>query len=96
MTLKRDDKFEEKLTLDSKNNVRNLVNFNACNGKPENLHFDVLLLSIAYEVAAKKSREMLSLMTLKKDPNFEEKLTFCLKNDMRNLVNFNASCGKSV
>ena len=30
-------------------------------------------------------------MTLKKDPSFDEKLTFCLKNDMRNLVNFNAS-----
>ena len=39
---------------------------------------------------------MLSLMILKKDPNFEEKLTFCLKNDMRNLVDFNASCGKSA
>ena len=25
-------------------------------------------------------------MTLKKDLTFEEKLTFCLKNDMRNLV----------
>ena len=34
-------------------------------------------------------------MTLKKDPNFEEKLTFCLKNDMRNLVNFNMSSEKS-
>ena len=34
-------------------------------------------------------------MTLKSDLNFEEKLTFCLKNDMRNLVNFNASSGKS-
>ena len=31
-------------------------------------------------------------MTLKTDPNIEEKLTFCLKNDMRN---FNASSGKS-
>ena len=28
-------------------------------------------------------------MTLKKDPNSEKKLTFYLKNDMRNLVNFN-------
>ena len=28
MTLKRDEKFEEKLTLGSKKNVRNLVNFN--------------------------------------------------------------------
>ena len=34
-------------------------------------------------------------MTLKKVPKFEEKLTFCLKNDMRNLVNFNPSSGKS-
>ena len=34
-------------------------------------------------------------MALKKDPNFEEKLTFYLKNDMRNLVNFNLSSGKS-
>ena len=25
-------------------------------------------------------------MTLKSDPNFEEKLTFCWKNDMRNLT----------
>ena len=24
-------------------------------------------------------------MTLKRDPNFEEKRTFCLKNDMNNL-----------
>ena len=42
-----------------------------------------------------KSTEKLSLMTLKKDPNFEEKLIFCLKNDIRNLVNFNSSSGKS-
>ena len=34
-------------------------------------------------------------MTLKSDPNFGEKLTFCLKNNMRNLVNFNVSSGKS-
>ena len=34
-------------------------------------------------------------MTLEKCPNFEEKLTFYLKNDMRNLVNFNAGGGKS-
>ena len=34
-------------------------------------------------------------MTLKSDPNFEEKLSFCLKNDMINLLNFKASSGKS-
>ena len=33
-------------------------------------------------------------MILKSDPDFEEKLAFCLKNDVRNLVvNFNASSG---
>ena len=59
--------------------MRNLVNFDVSSGKSENLHFDVLLLLIVYEVLAKKSQEKLSLMTLKRDSNFEEKLTFCLK-----------------
>ena len=36
MTLKSDAKFEEKLTLGSKNDMRNLVNFNASSGKSEN------------------------------------------------------------
>ena len=47
-------KFEEKLTLDSKNDMTNLVNFNVSSGKFESLHFDVLLFSIAYKVSAKK------------------------------------------
>ena len=34
-------------------------------------------------------------MTLKSDANFEEKLTFYLKNDMSNFVNFNLSSEKS-
>ena len=34
-------------------------------------------------------------MILKSDPKFEEKLTFCLKNVMKNLGNFNANDGKS-
>ena len=54
MALKSDAKFEEKLTLGSKNYMRNLVNFNANSGKPENFHFEGLLLSIAYKVSAKK------------------------------------------
>ena len=50
MTLKDDVKFEEKLTLDFKNNIRSLVNFNASSGKSGNLAFDVLLLSKVYYV----------------------------------------------
>ena len=54
MKLKSDAKFEEKLTLGSKNDMRNLVNFKVSSGKSENLHVNVLLLSIAYNVSAKK------------------------------------------
>ena len=64
MTLKSDVKFEEKLTLGSKNDMRNLVNFNASSDKSENLHFDVVLLfSIAYKVLAKKNRGIISYDT---------------------------------
>ena len=93
MTVESDAKFEEKLAFGFKNDMTNLVNFNASRGKSENLHFDVVL-SIAYITFQLKSTEQLSLMTLKSDPNFEEKLIFCLKNDMRNLMNFNSSSGK--
>ena len=54
MTLKSDAKFEEKLTLGSKNDMRNLVNFNASSGKSENLHFDVLLLLKTQYIWSKK------------------------------------------
>ena len=49
---KSDAKFEEKLTLGSKNDMWNLVNFNVSSGKSGTLHFDVLLLPIAYKVSA--------------------------------------------
>ena len=54
MRSKSDAKFNEKLTLNSKKDMRNLLNFNASSGKSENLHFDVLLLLTAYKVSAKK------------------------------------------
>ena len=50
MALKSDAEFEEKLTLGSKNDIKNLVNFNKSSGKSEDLHFDVLLLSKVYAV----------------------------------------------
>ena len=52
MTLKSYAKFEENLTLGSKNDLRNLVSFNASSGKSGSLHFDVLVISIAYKVSA--------------------------------------------
>ena len=44
MTLKSDQNFEKTLIFYLKNYMRNLVNFNASNGKSENLDFDRLLL----------------------------------------------------
>ena len=57
MKLKSDANFEEKLTLDFKKDMKNLVNFNVSSGKSENLQFDVQLLSIAYKVSAKKVKK---------------------------------------
>ena len=57
MTLERDAKFEERRALGFKNDMTNLVNFKASSGKSENLHFDVLLLSIAYKVSAYNTEE---------------------------------------
>ena len=74
--------------------MKNLVNFIVSSGKFESLHFDVLLLSIAYRVSAKKiQRNYFSwhwrvIQTLKK-------IAFSLENDMRNLANFNTSNRKS-
>ena len=54
MILKSGAKFGKKKTRGSKNDMRNLVNLNNSSGKSKNLHFDMLLLSIAYDVSAKK------------------------------------------
>ena len=48
MILKSDAKFEEKLTLGYKSDIRNLVNFNVSSGKSEHLYFVVLLLLKVY------------------------------------------------
>ena len=57
MTLKTDAKFEEKLTLGSKNDMKNLANFIVNSGKSENLHFEVLFLSLAYKFSATKLQQ---------------------------------------
>ena len=56
VTLKIDAKFEEKLTLGSKNDMKKWVNFNATSGKSKNLHLGVLLLLKVYFLEPKKYR----------------------------------------
>ena len=92
MTLKGVAKFKWKLTCGLKNDIRNLVNFHASSRKSVNLHFDGLLFSKAYKDLDEKVQKS---YVSESDAKFEEKLTLGSKNDMRNLVNFNASSGKS-
>ena len=49
MTLKGEADFIGKLTCGLKNDIMNLANFHASRRKPENLHFDRILLSKAYK-----------------------------------------------
>ena len=60
MTLKSDAKFDEKLTLGSKNDMNYLLNFNANSSKSENLkNFDVLLLWKYIMFEQKKGRRIM-------------------------------------
>ena len=64
-------KVEKKLTFGSKNDMRNLVNFDASCGRSEKLHFDVLILSVAYKVSAKNVQKSYIPWHWKKFQNFE-------------------------
>ena len=70
MTLKSDAKFEDTLTLGSKIDMKNLVNFNASSDKSENLRFEVLVLSKEYLLCREK---------LQNDAKFEEGWLMCWK-----------------
>ena len=87
--------FFKKLTGGLKNDMKKLVNFYENIWKSENLHFDGLLLSIAYKVSAKMYKKSYLSLHWRVMQTLKKKLTFCLKNDMTNLVNFNASSRKS-
>ena len=91
MTLKCNAKFKVKLTCGLWNYIRNLVKFQASSRKSENLPFDVLLLLKVYNIWAKKSTEELCVITPKNDAKFEEELACALKNDVKNLANFDAN-----
>ena len=71
------------------------LNFNASTVKSENLQFDVLLLSIANKVSAKKVQKNYLSQHWKMIETLKKKRTFGLINDMKNLVSFNANSGIS-
>ena len=93
-----DAKFEEKLALGFKNDMTNLVNFNASSSKNENL----LLLSIAYiKFQLEKCRRVISHDTEEWSKLWRKyrrvvlsKITYGFKNDIGSLVNFHTSSWK--
>ena len=82
MSMKNDQKFEEKLTW----GIWQILTQPLENLK--NLHFNGLLLNKVYNVWAKKSIEEFCFMVLNIDATFEGKLTCAFKNHMRNLASF--------
>ena len=82
MTLKSDAKLEEEFRLGSKKDMTKLVNFNAISDKSDNLLFDILILSIAYKVWAKKVKKIYVswhwrvIQALKKNSLFVRKVTW--------------------
>ena len=61
--------------------------FNVGSGKSENLNFDVLLFESILCLNKQRAEEV-CVVTQKNNANFEEELTCPLKNDMKNLANF--------
>ena len=95
MTLESDTKFGENLASGFKNDMKILVNFNASSGKFESLYFDVILLSIAYKISAKKVQKSYLSWHRKVIQTLKKNSLSCLKNDMRNLINLSLSSEKS-
>ena len=71
MTLKSNAKFEEKLALDSKNDMMNLVNFYPTIQKSENFTSMGYFCPKYMTFELKKNTEELSFMTLNNDANLE-------------------------
>ena len=87
MTLKGDAKFEEKLTCDLENNMRNMANFHQSTWKSQNYDFDEFFYPNRKHMTL-KSTEALCVMTMKNDAKFEQELTCHFKIDIRNLNEF--------
>ena len=86
MALNSDAKFEEKLTLGCKNDIKNLVNFQVWKFAHWCATFGESILC-----SSQKSMEELCVITLENDVKFEEELTCIVKNDTRNLTNFDST-----
>ena len=94
MKLKRDTKFGTESTRRFKFGIRNLTKFDTSARKSQKFSFWWAPFEQSIYCLSKKSTDELSLMKLKSDAKSEEKLTYCLENDMRNFANFYQSTQK--
>ena len=79
---------KKKLTLGSKNLVRNSVNLNGAVASIK-IWCATFVESILF--LNQKNTEELCVITLKNDVKYEKELTWALKNDRRNLENFDST-----
>ena len=94
MTLKKDAKFEEKLTCCLENDIRNFANSHQSTRKSQNWNFDKILWSKVGNVWA-SNLQWSCVMTMKNDTKIDEELTCCFKIDM-NFTKFDLSTRKSL
>ena len=94
MKKKGDAKFKGKMNCDLKNDLKNLINFHASSQTSGNLHYDGFFCPKHLKIQIKKYKIVISHI-IEECAKFEKKITLGSKNDMRNLVNFNVSSGKS-
>ena len=83
------------VTHGTKNVIQNLVNFHAISQKSENLHFDELLLSQAYKISDEKVQKSNVSWHWWVMQSSKKNWLLVLKINMRNLVDFDTSSGKS-
>ena len=93
--MKSDVKFEEKLTCDLENDVKNLETFYQSSRKSQNWDFDGILFFQNKKCMSLKLTEELLFMKMKSDTKFEEEVTCRFKIVMRSLANFDPSTQKS-
>ena len=79
LALKSDAKLKEKLTLGSKNDMRNLVNFHPTTQKSKNFTLMGYFCPKYMRFELKNTKE-LSFMTLNNDAKLEYTLTLCFQN----------------
>ena len=88
MTMKNDAKFQQELTSQFKTDMRNLISFDPSNQKSQKFALQWAAFDQSIKCLSLESSEVLCLIALNIDTEFEGKLSCTSENDMRNLTFF--------